>query len=67
MSQDLPLFLRPVTPSDSYSVRVKVHHEGEGCAAVRVVEGVCSVNGVLCDPGEATQQLRNGKNTSFSL
>ncbi len=59
--QDVPLFLRPVTPSDSYSVRVKVHDEGEDCAAVRVVEGVCSVNGVQCDPGEARQQLRNGE------
>ena len=63
VSHDSSIFLRPVTPSDSYTVRVKVLPDGP--AVVRVVDGVCCVNGVRCDPGDTRRQLNNGEWSVF--
>ena len=59
VSHDSTILLEPITPGDHYNVEFKVQDDGP--AVIKVMEGVCNVNGVQCDPNERRRALGNGE------
>lgn len=58
-SHDPTILLQPITLGDHYTIEFKVHKDGP--AVLRVVEGVCNVNGVRCDPNVSKRTVGNGE------